>query len=64
VRPAVSDPDRKEVIIIMRKLLLVLTLAGISAGAVAAFQRSDCPGTRVCPLTGCVVCVDRCPVQK
>lgn len=48
----------------MRKTLLILTLVGIGAGAVAAYNRDDCPGTKVCPLTGQVICVDRCPIQK
>lgn len=48
----------------MRKALLILTLVGIGAGGVAAYNRADCPGTKVCPLTSQVICVDRCPVQK
>ena len=44
----------------MRKMLLVLTLVGIGAGTVAAVNRSDCPGMKMCPLTGQPVCVDRC----
>jgi hypothetical protein len=34
------------------------------AGAVAAYNRDDCPGTKVCPVTGQLICVDRCPAQK
>jgi hypothetical protein len=48
----------------MRKTLLILTLIGIGAGAVAAYNRDDCPGQKICPLNGQVICVDRCPVQK
>lgn len=25
-------------------------------------QRPDCPGTIVCPISGRVVCIDRCPL--
>ena len=37
----------------------LLAAAAITAGAVAS--RSDCPGTKICPLTGEVVCIDQCP---
>ena len=37
----------------------VLAAAAIAAAAVAG--RSDCPGTKICPLTGEVVCIDQCP---
>ena len=48
----------------MRKALVILTVVRVGAGGVAAYNRVDCPGTKVCPLTGQVICVDRCPVQK
>ena len=48
----------------MSKTLLVLTIVGIGAGAVAAWNRTDCPGVKTCPLTGQPVCVDKCPVSK
>lgn len=48
----------------MKKFLLVLTLVSAGASAVAAISRSDCPGTKICPLTGRPVCVDRCPLNK
>ena len=38
---------------------------GIGAYAFAAgaeANRPECPGTIVCPLTGEIVCKDRCPV--
>ena len=37
----------------------LLAVAAITAAAVAG--RSDCPGTKICPLTGEVICVDQCP---
>ena len=37
----------------------LLAAAAITAAAVAG--RSDCPGTKICPLTGQVVCIDQCP---
>jgi hypothetical protein len=64
MRSAVSDPDREEVSVMTRKVLLALAVIGIGAGAVAAYNRSDCPGVKTCPLTGQPVCVDQCPVSK
>ncbi len=48
--------------------LLALVACASSApsatvGATVAV-RTDCPGTVVCPLTGEIVCVDRCPVAR
>ena len=37
----------------------LLAVAAIAAAAVAG--RSDCPGTKICPVTGEVVCIDQCP---
>lgn len=48
----------------MRKALLILTLVGLTTGVAAAINRDDCPGIKLCPLTGQPVCVDRCPLQK
>ena len=50
-----------------KKLLLVLTVLGIGAGSVVAYnynERSDCPGKITCPLTGVVICIDRCPSKN
>ncbi len=49
-------------------ILGVISLIGVSAGLVttqaADPTRPDCPGTIECPLTGEVICADRCPAQK
>ena len=51
----------------MKRRLLILSLVlalGVIvavAGAATGFQRSDCPGKIVCPLTGDGVCRDQCP---
>lgn len=37
----------------------LLAAAAITAAAVAA--RPDCPGTKICPLPGEVICTDQCP---
>ena len=45
---------------------LGLALVGVlAAGGVAATtaRSGDCPGTKICPLTGDLICVERCPVQ-
>ncbi len=39
----------------------VIVAAAIAAMAIAG--GSACPGTKICPLTGEVVCIDRCPVD-
>ena len=52
----------------MKRLLLssslVLAFGAIVAvaGAATRFQRSDCPGKVVCPMTGDEVCRDQCPL--
>ncbi len=33
------------------------------AASAAVRQRPDCPGKVVCPLTGDLVCADRCPLR-
>ena len=39
-------------------------LSGCASGErVARAQRPDCPGKIVCPLTGELVCIDRCPAE-
>lgn len=38
----------------------VASLAGL---AVASSERSDCPGKIICPLTGKLVCKDKCPAR-
>ena len=39
----------------------VIALLVAVAGAATGFQRSDCPGKIVCPLTGEEICKDECP---
>jgi hypothetical protein len=53
----------------MRKRILpVLMLLAVGAGVTAyaagtaRSERPDCPGKLVCPLTGELVCKDRCPL--
>ena len=46
---------------------VLLGVVGTGAGAYALAGsgqtgRPDCPGTVVCPLTGKIVCRDRCPL--
>lgn len=54
-----------------RRMMLVSTLGLVGSvaavlGAVAlakpSAERADCPGKIVCPLTGELVCKDRCPL--
>lgn len=40
----------------------VATVVGAVAWARPAAERADCPGKIVCPLTGELVCEDRCPL--
>ncbi|MBI2839383.1 MAG: hypothetical protein HYX75_13795 [Acidobacteria bacterium] len=55
----------------MRRLGHWVVLAGVLlAGGVSAVEysksraaRLDCPGKIVCPLTGNLVCRDRCPIK-
>jgi len=43
----------------------VLALATAGAFSIArASERADCPGQIECPLTGELVCIDRCPVEQ
>jgi len=47
-------------------LIVVVAAAGAAAATLASStsaspERADCPGTIVCPLTGELVCRDRCP---
>ncbi|MSR29348.1 MAG: hypothetical protein EXS03_07235 [Phycisphaerales bacterium] len=45
-------------------LVLLATVVGVSY-AVSSYgtSRPDCPGKVVCPLTGELVCKDRCPLS-
>jgi len=42
----------------------VLTLAGCAMTVASADGRPDCPGKIICPLTGELICKDRCPIQQ
>ena len=49
----------------MLALLLALTLgaaSALTADGDATLERPDCPGKIECPLTGELVCKDRCPL--
>lgn len=56
----------------MRKLLIPVVILATAGLAVAAYalnsrglaDRPDCPGKVACPLTGELVCRDRCPLNK
>ncbi len=39
------------------------TFAAVSGGAGKA-ERADCPGKIVCPITGELVCKDKCPLNE
>jgi len=43
---------------------LVLTAFGGMRLFASTGERPDCPGKIVCPLTGQLVCKDRCPLHK
>jgi len=43
---------------------LGLALVGVlAAGGIAATTAGDCPGTKICRLTGELICIERCPVE-
>jgi len=52
----------------MKFLTIISAIALLSIGAnwmtvhAAETERSNCPGTIQCPLTGDEICADRCPV--
>ena len=39
------------------------TFAAVSGGA-GETERADCPGKIVCPITGELVCKDKCPLNE
>lgn len=52
-----------------RKTFIALMATTIAASSLGAFglvsqtqDRPDCPGKIVCPITGELVCRDRCPI--
>jgi hypothetical protein len=51
----------------MTKRILGLSLAAVvlTGGVFAfrAFNRPDCPGKIICPITGEVICADQCPAR-
>ena len=42
---------------------LLIIGATITASALSDSERSDCPGKIICPLTGELVCKDKCPLD-
>ncbi|MHC4414038.1 MAG: hypothetical protein ACYS0G_02010 [Planctomycetota bacterium] len=54
----------------LKRILPLAILLAIGAGvtayaaASARSERPDCPGKIVCPLTGELVCKDRCPLGE
>lgn len=53
---------------VLTSLVLVTALAGAGVGVAgivaSSTDRTDCPGKIVCPLTGELVCKDRCPAAQ
>jgi hypothetical protein len=53
----------------LKRIVSIAALFAISAGVtayaavVAQSDRPDCPGKIICPLTGDLVCKDRCPLN-
>lgn len=48
---------------VIRAALAVLILTGgVFAYRTVTAARADCPGKIVCPLTGQVICADKCPM--
>lgn len=55
----------------MRRVSIPITLLATVGLAVATYavstrtgvDRPDCPGKIICPLTGRLICKDRCPLQ-
>jgi len=55
----------------MRKVLIPMAMLATVGLAVAAYavnarvaaERPDCPGKIICPVTGELVCKDRCPAR-
>ncbi len=51
-----------------RTLLIAMLVAGVAAAGLAlaagSNSRPDCPGKIICPLTGELVCKDRCPLGE
>jgi len=43
---------------------VVATAYAVSFSSSSPADRSDCPGTIVCPLSGELVCKDRCPADS
>ncbi|MHC4427782.1 MAG: hypothetical protein ACYS0D_04165 [Planctomycetota bacterium] len=53
----------------LKRIVSIAALFAIGAGVtayaavVAQSDRPDCPGKIICPLTGDLVCKDRCPLS-
>lgn len=66
-----QSPQQGVPFIMTRKRFITLAAATLAASSLGAFGlastqagRPDCPGKIVCPLTGELVCKDRCPIDK
>ncbi len=46
------------------ELMICIAAIGLAPGEAGAQDRPDCPGKIICPLTGDLVCTDRCPLGK
>ena len=46
----------------VRLLALGLCATALAATSTTMQERPDCPGKIICPLTGELVCKDRCPL--
>ncbi len=42
-------------------LVIAAALAATASAVSSSAKRADCPGKIICPLTGDLVCRDRCP---
>ena len=43
-------------------IALLIIGSGLTTSALSESERPDCPGKIICPLTGELVCKDRCPL--
>ena len=48
--------------LLVRSAVAIVLLGGAVFALRASTERADCPGKIVCPLTGEVICADRCPL--
>ena len=53
---------KKPKLIALAVMIALPVLAAAAMTAAALATRSDCPGTKICPVTGKEICADRCPL--